>query len=1068
MRRIILSLSCLFLSIAAIAQVGTQASLTGTVTDTSGAAIAGAQVSATNLATGVVSQAAADQHGNFDILALPIGEYSISAEAQGFKKWVNPHVVLTVGDRVRVAPVLQVGAITETVHVQGTSNLMQTESATVETVVQMQQIRELPLDTRNPLALVGLVPGMSYNGTNQGGFRDTFVQGQGLRNVKTNFQLDGLASTSSSSEGGTAVPNVDAVEEFNVQTLNAGAESGRLPSQVLVATKSGTNEFHGDAFEFNQNDLFSARNAFAVKKNRVRYNQFGGTLGGPVVKNKAFFFGSYQQTVIGNAVVFNSSAVTPAMENGDFSAISTPIINPYTHTPFPGNQIPQNMINPASKYFLPLFLTPNSPDGFFKANAKAPNTTYEYLARVDYQITNAQRIYGRFAYTRQPITVLGYSPSLVSTSTTTEPSLGITYNWTITNNMLLTLTGGFMRDGFRYTNPPLGKQNDSELAGIEGIPSTGREAWIGPPDINIPGYTGVYFSGGGYGAPGRQWGGEYNGKASLSYTHGTHAFSVGGEYFNRATYGAHGSAAPRGVFGFYNNYTGNGFADYLLGLTSSTSQNDPLTTFGETMDPILSGYGTDTWKITNNLTLTLGVRYDRFLSHKCYHNLCSIWDPVAGKTVVTTDAQGKPNFSEFPSSAGLAAATTELWETSQQAGYPRGLYEPNGHWEPRLGVTYRPFNQSNVVVRAGYGTYYNTFTGNRGASQINMPTWTIYNHIYGLNTLQDWRTAWAGGTSGATAPFNVYSPLVNIKPAKTEEWNVSIQTALPFQSALTLYYVGTRVPNEIAAREYNAATIGYHSNLQADLPHPNFTTIWAYTNLGRNWYNALQAKLERRFVNGLSFTMAYSWSKTMAQNLPDNCEVCILIPFSPDWYNRHVATFSFPQVESATLVWELPYGHGRRFGSNSGGFANTLFGGWQLSLLQSAHSGSPLEIGQSVANLGNGYGTRAQLVGNPHIAHRSRREWFNTSAFAQAPLYTFGNSGVGAVYGPGYFQINSGLSKSFYVGEARYFQFRWESYNLTNRVNYNNPHTSVNDSAFGQITGSNTARYMQFGLKFVF
>jgi hypothetical protein len=1064
--RTILCSLCLFLMTAvSFAQVGTQASLTGTVTDTSGAAVAGAQLTITNLATHESTQTTSDGRGNFQILALPQGLYKASVKAPGFSSWEIARVQLTVGDQSRLAPVLRVGASTETVRVQGTSSLMQTESPTLETVVQMQQIRELPLDTRNPLALVALVPGMVYQGTTVGSFRDTFVQGQGMRNYKTNFQLDGIASNASSSEGGSAVPNVDAVEEFNVQTVDSGAEAGRDPSQVLAVTKSGTDQFHGTAFEFNQNDIFSARNAFALQKNRVRYNQFGGTAGGPIVRGKTFFFGSYQQTVIGNDAVINEPAITTEMEAGNFSALSTPITNPYTKQAFQDNKIPTSMIDSAAKYFLPLFVTANSPDGFFKALGKAPNTTYEYLGRIDHQITPSQHIYGRFEYVHEPISVLGYYPTYVSSTTTNEPSFGANYTWAVSSKTLLTFTGGFMRDGFAYTNPLLGKQNDSVLAGIEGIPSAGREAWIGPPDIYITGYQGVSLSGGGYGAPGKQSGGEYDGKGSVTHVAGSHALEIGGEYFNRTTYGEHGSAAPRGVFDFGNLYSGNGFSDYLLGLTSSSQLNDPLGTFGQTLDPIMAGYATDTWKVRSNLTVKAGVRYERFLEHKCFANICSLWDPETAKTVVATDAQGNPNLNHYPTTKSLAESTSGLWETSVAAGYPRGLYEANGQWEPRVGVTFRPF-KSDFVLRGGYGIYYNIFTGNRDASEINMPLWTVYSQNYSLNTLQKWETVWAAGPNGASL-FSVYSPLVNTQPTKTQEWNVSLQTALPFSSALTLSYVGTNVSNESSWTQLNAATVGFHSNLQNDLPNPLYSNITVTANQGKNWYNGLQAKWERRYENGLAFTAAYSWSKTMAQNLGD-CETCSLLPYSSSAYNRHVATFAYPQVEAATVVWQIPYGHGRMHGSNSNGLINAVLGGWQLSGIQTAHAGGPLEITQSNGNLGNGYSSRTNLTGNPHISKKSAREWFKTSAFSAAPLYTFGNSGVGAVSAPRGFQLNSGVFKNINVSDTRYFQFRWETYNITNHVNYNNPDTNLEDSDFGQITSSGEARYMQFGLKFVF
>jgi hypothetical protein len=1059
MRLIYILLVCLSFLSPLHAQIGTQSSLTGTVDDMSGAVIPGAEISVVNLATLQSITATSDDHGSFNVLALKPGNYKITVSAQGFSAWIMPSLTLSVGERSRIAPTLKVGSSTEVVNVAGSTGLLQTDNSTVETVIQMQQIRELPLDTRNPLGLVSLVPGMIYQGTTVGSFRDSFVQGNGLSNNRTNFQLDGLTSNTSSSEGGTAIPNVDAIQEFSVQSVNSGAEQGRDPTQVLAITKAGTNEFHGTLFEFNQNDLFSARNAFALKKNRIRYNQFGGTLGGPIVRNKTFFFGSYQQTVIGNDVVFNQYVVTPEMKAGDFSALSTPIINPYTHTPFSGNIIPQSMINNASKYFLDYFTTPNSPGQYFKALAKAPNITHEYVGRIDHQITPAQHIFARFAYIREPITVIGYRPSVQSSNTTTEPSLGGSYTWTISPKTLLTLTGGFMRDAFTYNNPALGKQNDSELAGIQGIPSAGREAWIGPPAVGVSGYQAFSFGGGGYGGPGSQSGGMYNGKAAISRVSGSHLLEAGGEYLNRTAYGNHGSAAPNGSFGFYNLYTGNGFADYLLGLVSTTTLNDPLGQFGETFDPMMAVYGKDTWKATSNITFNIGLRYERYLEHAYANNIASIWNERDGKTVVATDSHDKPNFSRYSTTPYLAAVSAGLWETAGEAGYPHGLYRANGTWEPRLGVVYRPFRNADIIVRGGYGLYTNTFTGNAGASQINVPLWSLYSQSFSKTSLNNWQDVWASGPQGV-GPFGVTSSSVDVKPARTREWNISIQSGLPFKSALTISYVGTSV-HEPSGRQYNAPSVGFHSNLQNDRPHPHFGSIYVLVNEGKYWYNGLQTKWERRYENGLSFTASYAWSKTMTEGLPG-------IPYSPAWYNRNVTGYGYPHVESATILWQIPFGHSKKFGANSGRIVNQILGGWQISGIQTAHSGGALEIGQSNGNLGNGYSSRTNLIGNPRISNPSKDKWFNTSAFAAPDLYTWGNSGVGSVVGPGAFQVNSGLSKSFYWAQDRYLQFRWETFNLTNRVNYCNPDTNFQDGSFGQIGCSATARYMQFGLKAVF
>jgi hypothetical protein len=1061
----------LLLAQIAFSQVGTQASITGTVTDPSGARVAGARVTATNIATGETKHGVAGQSGDFNILALSAGNYRVVVEAQGFKKWENPQVQLTVGDQIRVTPVLQVGVLGEVITVEGTSAALQTENATVETVVQMQQIRELPLATRNPLALVALAPGMRVTNIQNGGERAAFVQGNGLRGNNTNFQLDGLGTNAPMDEGGTGVPNVDAIAEFNVQSLNAGAEVGRDPMQVLIVTKGGTNTFHGSAFEFVQNDIFNAYDAFADKtlpKPRVRYNQFGGTVGGPIFRNKTFFFTSFQGTVDRNAVVDHEFAALGAQKLGDFSSVSTPIIDPTTGAPFPGNIIPADRIDPTSTYFLPWILTANS-GHYFNANGNTTNKTWETTVRIDHQITSKQRIYGRYVYVNQPQTKLSYNPdpALAGIDTVRQHNVGINYTYTITNNILLTLSAGTLHTSERYSNAALGKRNDSVLAGIQGIPTAGREAWIGPPDINFwDGYTGVGFAGG-WGVPGGLWGSVYNGKASLSYVHGAHTVSTGFEYGDWRSYAAHGSEAPRGQFNFSGQYTGDGFADFLLGYVAQGRRNDPLGNFGLSRAPYIGSYASDNWKLGRNLTLDLGVRYERWLAHQYVRNIASTWDPALNKVVLAEDSHGQPNLTAYPVTPGLLAVTQGLWTTASDAGYPRGLFQPNGHWSPRLGVTFRPFSRRELVLRAGYATFHNNFQGNIGGSVINPPHWAEEVKSISDLTLQRWETLFDAAPV-ITGGYALYAPYAHAEAPRTEEWNISVQAGLPLKTSLTVAYVGDRVPNQQSAEELNAAAVGPHTDIDADRPQPRFSDIVLYANRGRSWYNGLQTKLDRRFTNGLAFTFAYAFSRSMVDGVT-NSIYDYTLPDSPAAYNRGRSADDLRHLETATVVWELPYGNGRQFGANIHGALNTILGGWQLSAVQTAHSGESLNVFTNDATLGNGYGTRADLVGDPRISNPTAHHWFNTNAFAPAPQYQYGNSGIGIVDGPGFFQVDTSLAKNVYLSEAKYFQFRWESFNLANRANLGNPDTTVGDQSFGVISATGgAARYMQFGLKFLF
>jgi hypothetical protein len=1070
-------LATLFVPFAMFSQVGTEGSFFGTVTDATGAVVPNADVTVTNTGTGFTRTAKTSNEGNFDILALPIGSYSVSVSANGFKKWELARADLNVGDRDRVSPVLQVGQLSETVSVSTTSEVLQTESAATQTVVQMQQIRELPLSNRNPLALVALVPGMRYDRTQTGAERASYVQGQGLRDNKTAFQLDGLNSNAPSDEGGTAIPNVDTVAEFNVETGNFSAESGRDPIQVRVVTKTGTNELHGDVWEFLQNDVLNARKTFAVSKNRVRYNQFGAAVGGPIIHNKTFFFGSFQGTTISNARVYNSLAVTPAMKTGDFSALSKVIKNPFSGgSAFVGNKIPASMIDPASKYFLPLFLESNSPDGFFRANASSSDNTWEGTLRIDHQITDSQRIYGRYVNIREPRTVLGYNPvpSITGSDEIKQQNIGLNYTWTMSSNTVLTASAGTLRTNETYANPNLGKKNDDQLAGIQGFPTAGREAWVGPPDISFNsgnGYTGISFPGG-YGVPGSIWGNSYNAKVGVNRIAGNHTLAFGFEYGDWRALASHGSAAPRGSFNFGNLYSNDGFADYLLGLPSSSSRNDPLKDFGIDRAPYTAYYFNDSWRLRPNLTLTLGLRYDRYLAHHNVNDVGSTWDPQLNKMVVEVSSSGQPNLNAYPVTPFLSSVTQNLWTTARTAGYPDGLYQANGNWAPRLGAVYRPFASKDFVVRAGYGIFYNSFSGNRGASMLNVPHWAAESKTLSTTTLQRWETFWPNDPT-QFGPFQVYAPIYNVKPARTHEWNISIQSALPFKSALTVSYVGTRVSGDFAAKQYNDATIGFHANLQADKPNPAFSGIQIYQNLGHGWYNALQTKLERRFAAGLTYSFAYSFSRSMADSLPD-CETCGLLSYSPAWYNRGRTSFDYRHVQYATMVWELPVGRGKKFLSGMNRFEDAVVGGWQLSFTEQARSGQPLNIAGGPPNLGNGNGTRADIIGDPHLANPSPSQWFNTSAFAVPGAYTFGSSSLGIVEGPGVFYVSTSLAKNFHFTEQKYLQLRGDVFNIQNRANLANPTpagsttATKTDSAFGRITDSGDPRFMQLSMKFFF
>jgi len=1064
---VLIPLLLLFMSGLLRAQIANEAGVLGSVKDQHGAVIPGAVATARNLDTGYSKDATADASGNFEILALPIGTYTVSVSMQGFKTWTLDRIVLQIGERSRIAPTLVVGARAEQVTVTSETEQLQTESASVETVVQQKQISELPLDGRNAVQLVSLAPGMQYTGQAGGQFgaeRGSTVQGVGVQSGQTQFTLDGFNSNGSMDEGAVGIPSVDTIAEFDVKESNFSAEYGRDPMQILMVTKSGTNEYHGSAWEFARNNAFAARNYFATSTPKLIQNQFGVAGGGRILRDKTFFFGSYEGLRIRQDAIFNSTVASPALQSGDFSSLSTPIIDPDTGAPFPDNKIDPSRFNAASTYLMPYLLQPNAADGRFHANAPTKTDSNSGTVRLDDTINSKQRIYGRWVRYDSPQLFYGYSPSVFETNKTIQNSYGVNYIYTITPHTLFTISAGYQRSNNTFISPQVGKENITDQAGIQGFPTQGRESAIGLPTAGISGYTGF---GGLWGVNGRLWSHAWNGKTSLNLVRGKHLIDVGWEYDNRAVYGAHASFAAQGSFSFNGQYTGNGFADYLLGLTSSAGRDYPLAPFGVQSAPYSAWFVEDTYKVTNSLTLDLGMRYDRWFAKRSVAGNAATFDPSLGMVIAGVDEDGKVNLTAQPEAQYLAAATEGLWVPANTVGIPAGLFEPNGFVSPRIGVTWRPSGSLDFVVRGSYGIFTSSFQGNIAASSIvGPPYWGYETPSWAPSSKQNWQTAFTATPNSFSTP-GVAAPAYNVKAQKTHEWNVSVQTALPLQSTLTLAYVGNHVSDGISGQSYDDVPAGDYSDLQAARPYPRLSSVVLYQNMGDSWYNGLHAKWERRFRDGFSFTGAYAFSKLMLDNLA-SCIYCNVQPFTPAGYNRGRSPNDFTHILTVNAVADLPVGRGRKFLSGMNRFADLAIGGWELSGIFSYTSGAPLTFDVPGATLGNGYDTRPDLTSSLSVSDRGPNQWFNPEALTAPAVYTYGNSGMGLIDGPSTRGLDMGLLKNFYITEQRYFQFRWEVFNVPNFVNFGTPNTSIGQSTTGQIFSAGAAREIQLGLKLIF
>jgi outer membrane receptor protein involved in Fe transport len=1062
---LLLPINLLAINSRVMGQIGSEGAILGVVKDSHGAVITGAEITIKHLETGLKKTSVTNNDGNFEIPALPIGVYSVSVAAQGFKTWVLERLELTVQQRQRVTPTLEVGQMQEQLTITATEALVQTEKVTVQGIIEQKQIRDLPLNGRNPVQLVNLVPGMrylafNYNSTELG----HYVQGGGNRADNTEFQVDGLNANAGVDETGIGIPNVDAISEFSVETSNFSAEYGRNPLEVNIATKSGSNDFHGTLWEFYRNQAFDARNADALTKPKLLRNQFGFTLGGPILKDRTHFFSSYEGTRIREERIYDSTVVTPAMLKGDFSALTKTIKDPQTGKPFPGNIIPDQRISNASKFFFPYILLPNSPDGRFKGLTPIPNDTDQFVLRIDHQLTSKQRVYGRWIPTFNKSEQSIYKPGIFGHVNIKQHTAGVNYVYAITPNMVFTGGVSYLRVFFTRNTPDLvGKENLTEEAGINGFPTAGREGAVGLPTVTFSGYTGFTPPAGDPYLIGSNGGGA---TASLNIISGAHSVSFGYRFDTRSGIGRHTSCCARGNFRFTGQYTGDGFADYLLGLVQRSIRNYPLASFGMSDSPYSGLYVQDYWKVNPNITLNLGLRYDYWHAKAFVRGNGSTFDPRIGKAIAAEVKPGVVDLTAQPVAPFYAKATQGLWVPASEVNIPPGLFKPSGNWAPRLGITWRPTGSTDLVVRAGYGIFYSSFIGNITASGIvGPPYWALEQKFFTRSAPTPWETAWPNDPETFDSP-SIEAAAWDIKTQKNHEWNLSIQKSLPFKTALTVSYVGNRGLDLVTGNYVNEVPPGEYEDLQAARPFPKFSTIYLYQNLGNSWYHAMQVKLERRFSDGLSYGLSYAFSKMTgfaAGNTVDSPP-----PFAPKGYDQGRTSLDRTHILVINGIYDLPFGRGKKYLNSLHPVLQAIFGGWEFSGIYNFTSGTPLTFNSASADPGNGFGARADLVGNPRLPHPNASLWFDPSAFATPPDFTYGNSGPNILDGPGHHSLDTAMMKNFHLSETKYLQLRWEMFNATNHVNLSNPVTTIGLPTTGMIFGADDARQMQFAVKFVF
>ncbi len=1061
----------------------------GTVTDNTGAVIRGATVAARQTATGLVRTERTNESGEYSIPQLPVGSYVLSVEQPGFKKTERTGIELRVDDRLRIDVNLPVGDLTEVVAVQETTPVVATDSSTLGNVVDNRKVTELPLNGRNFLQLNLLVPGAnqgvkgSQNQT-QGGS----ISVNGVREQSNNFLLDGMDNNDLAINQYAVAVSTEAIQEFKVQASTYSAEFGRSPgAQVNVATKAGTNQVHGVLYEYLRNDQLDAKNFFD-RPGRIpeyRRNQYGASVGGPIKKNKTFYFANYEGNRIRQGITKIATEPTAAMKTGDFSALPTTIYDPGTlhavngvmqRSPFPGNVIPVNRISAVGQNVVNLYPNPNTTSsstasGLYTSSPTRVDDFDQFTVRIDHRFNDNNTLFGRYSFSKE--NRFDTFDSFCAGSNTV-PGFGCN---TLNGGQqaildYITLLGptkvNEARMSFTRVRGGIFQQNmGNDVATQLGIAGTSRNpADFGVPIINPAGYDRL---GEATNLPQDRHDNTFEWADSLSWTTGRHTLKFGteirrfGENFlfdssARGTinfnpfYTAQVSTTASGVVNAVAN-SGNSIADLLLGYpyTASVSRSFAgltASTVAGLRQTSTNLYAQDDFRVLPNLTLNIGLRWEYNAPTTDKYNHMATFDP--------TFASSTP----LPYLRIATSQTPNIYNASKK------------EFSPRFGFAYTPFGPK-TVIRAGYGLFWDVKLLNIILNSVaTAPFLTGYNFIQSTTGVPNISLANPyGGSSGAPAIPSASWVENPFRDGYVQQYNFNIQHQLASSTALTVGYVGSKGTHLDRAYDYNepAPTASFTQSLRK---YPSYAAINVRSPSASSNYNALQASLEKRFSYGLSFLTSYTFSKSIDDASSWGGSVVDVTNFH---FERGLSTFDTRHRFVASYTYDLPYGHGRQFGTTSSSLVNTVLGGWQTNGIVSIQGGNPLDPTTGLQLSGTQTGTRPDVTCNPNDYNHDPARWFNTACFSNNFAGRYGTAGRDIIIGPPTHNFDFALLKRFSLGkEYRYLQFRSEIFNLFNHPNFDNPSVTSSSATFGKITSAGvqdtraSSRQIQFALRLAF
>lgn len=1061
--RLLLILVCLAVLPVRAQQIA--GSIVGTVTDSSGSLVPNAELTITSITTNAARETQTNDSGNYTVPFVTAGTYRITATAKGFRQKTVENALLQVGQTLRVDIQLEVGDTSQTVEIQAAVTSLQTENATVGAVLDSQKIVDLPLNGRNFVQLAQLIPGVQPGtpgsitvrrgrgsiGQGDSPFGSTGMQANGIRDTGNRYFIDGVESMDGDAFTYAFAPSVDSLAEFKVETSSYSAENGAAPGgQISLITKSGTNQLHGTLWEFNRNDaLTSAYNAIAgadLKAPRLNRNQFGGNIGGPVLlpkiyngRDKTFFFFNWESgRQAAGAVASYRIVPTEAQRNGDLRGL----LNAQTGQPITlrdvngvgivNNVIPRSAISPQAQVILNSTPLPNTQNGVFNYinTPQSPVSTQDnYTGRVDHNFSAKDIASVRYVFNDTLENGTPYWGYDERNNLARTQGVATTYTRTFSPSMVNQLRVGWNRmneyERFGTTNNP-----EYDIAGQLGIPLTSRRPQdYGPPRTQINGSEGGFsvFDLQQQIGP-RDRGYEvWQMSDGLSWQRGRHLLKIGLE-FDKRYYTKEQARDPRGLYRFDGIYSGSGLADFLLGYVTSATIN-PVPTVIDMSTLWQAYYLNDEWRVTNNLTITAGVRYDYFPR----------WRQFDDKIINI----GQNGF-----------ALTDFIRP-ENSPYGRSLLSTDGNnIGPRFGFAWRPTWLKDTVIRSGYGIYFQQEHPNANATMVEGAQATAGSTVNGTQGRAP-DVLFSNPFVSVQQPVPTYDNATSIDPdmrdAYIQQWNFTIQKKLPWNLLWDVGYVGSKGTRLSIAFDPGALALNRPIELvdprtpglpsiNARRPNQQYQrAVSAVKSIGNSNYHGLQTKLERRMARGVTLLTAYTWSKAMSG--PHDQGGLIgngsFIGSPQDYYNlkneHSLAGFDVTQRFVQTVMYEPPT-------VGTSGWARQLTGGWRVATIITAMSGFPAGIVDGRDTTGTGQGSRADAVlgQEPNLAgdQRTWQRWFNTDAFALAQWGAFGTSvRTGAIRLPGLVNADFAIDKSFRFGERTRLELRSEFFNLFRHFN---------------------------------